>query len=336
MSAPEIVVPFDPNAAPARNRKPQPRFIRKGVADIMATHFDPIRWAIPDYMAEGLTILAGRQKLGKTWLALDWAIAVGTGGVAMGSIPCEQGNVLYIDMENGHRRIKDRVNTLLPNAAKTDLSGIEIVTEAMTLDKGFIPALDDWWLSVPHPRLVVIDVLQRVKPTGNAARNSYENDYAALAELQKWAVGNGVAILALHHTRKGGADDPLEALSGSNGLSACADTTIVLDRNGTGTTLYVRGRDVEEKETALAFSGGIWSITGEADQVRATKEQGEILNALMDADEAMTPNDIAIAVGKKRGAVDTALYRMAKAGLVNKVGRGKYRHPERDDLNTAD
>ena len=36
----------------------------------------PIRWIVPGYLAEGLSILAGRQKLGKTWLALDWAIAV--------------------------------------------------------------------------------------------------------------------------------------------------------------------------------------------------------------------------------------------------------------------
>jgi hypothetical protein len=55
----------------------------------------------------------------------------------------------------------------------------------------------------------------------------------------------------LHHTKKGGAEYPLEALSGSNGLSACADTTIVLDSDQDGKTLYVRGRDAEEKETAV-------------------------------------------------------------------------------------
>lgn len=91
---------------------------------------------------------------------------------------------------------------------------------------------------------------------------------------------NGIAILGLHHTRKGGADDPLEALSGSNGLSAVADTTLVLDRTSSEITLFVRGRDVEEKESALLFSAGLWTLTGDAADVRRTDERNSILDAL--------------------------------------------------------
>ncbi len=82
--------------------------------------------------------------------------------------------------------------------------------------------------------------------------------------------------------RKGGADDPLEALSGSNGLSACADTTLVLDRDQNGMTLYVRGRDVEEKETALRHDLGNWMILGEAADVHRTDERKVILQCLAD------------------------------------------------------
>ena len=114
-------------------------------------------------------------------------------------------------------------------------------------------------------------------------RNAYENDYAALAELQHWATEHELAVVVLHHTRKAGADDPLEALSGSNGLSACADTTLVLDRDLNGTTLYVRGRDVEERESALTFVGGIWNVTGDAADVRRSDERGNILGALWTA-----------------------------------------------------
>ena len=57
----------------------------------MATVFPPIGWIVEGYVAEGLSVLAGRQKLGKTWLALDWAIAVACGGMAMGSIDCAAG-----------------------------------------------------------------------------------------------------------------------------------------------------------------------------------------------------------------------------------------------------
>ena len=71
----------------------------------MAAKFAPIKWVVPGYISEGFLVLAGRQKLGKTWLAIDMALAVATGTTAIGSIICEIGDVLYIDMENGPRRI---------------------------------------------------------------------------------------------------------------------------------------------------------------------------------------------------------------------------------------
>ena len=203
--------------------KPRIKFERTSTNVILATVYPPLRAVVPGYLYEGFTVLAGRQKLGKTWLAIDWALAVATGGVAMGSINCEPGNVLYIDMENGPRRIQGRIKTLFPNERDIpDLSRLEWVTEAPQLDQGFIAELERWRLSVPNPTMVVIDVLQRIKPAGSIARNAYENDYSTWAPLQQWATENRVAVIGLHHTKKGGADDPLEALSGSNGLSACA------------------------------------------------------------------------------------------------------------------
>ena len=258
--------------------------------------------------------LPAARSLAKTWLAIDWAIAVACGGIAMGSIACEQGDVLYIDMENGPRRIQRRIDMLFPDGRnRPDLSRLEWVCEAPALNKGFIDALDEWRVTVANPRLVVIDVLQRIKPAGNANQNAYESDYSTMTGLQQWATKHGIAVVALHHTRKGGADDPLEALSGSNGLSACADSTLVLDRDGNGITLYVRGRDVEEKEVGHKVYSGLWAIIGEATEVRRTDERSSILDALNSADEPMSPQDIAIATGMPRNNVDQLLFKMAKA-----------------------
>ncbi|RVC57684.1 AAA family ATPase [Mesorhizobium sp.] len=306
-------------------------FRRTSTAAIMGTAFPPIRWIVPGYLAEGLAILAGRQKLGKTWLGLDWAIAVASGGVAMGSISCVLGDVLFVDLENGHRRIQRRIEALLPDERnRPDLSRLEWVTEAPALNDGFIGALDEWRNSVASPRLVIVDVLQRIKPIPKGNQNAYESDYSALAELQQWATRNGIGVLVLHHTRKGGADDPLEALSGSNGLSACADTTLVLDRDANGVTLYVRGRDVEERESALDFTGGFWTLKGDASDVRRTTERRAILDALADSSEEMTPQDIASAADMKRNNVDRLLGKMAKAGEVKRVSRGRYQLSDRD------
>ena len=96
---------------------------------------------------------------------------------------------LYIDLENGHRRIQSRIKMLFPDDRQLpDLSRLEWVNDAPALNKGFLEALDDWHGSVANPRLVVVDVLQRVKPPGNANQNAYESDYDALSGLA--AMGN--------------------------------------------------------------------------------------------------------------------------------------------------
>jgi hypothetical protein len=293
--------------------------------ELMALSFPPVQWCVKDYLPEGFTVLAGRQKLGKTWLAIDWGVAVATAGCAMGTILCEQGDVLYIDLENGRRRAQDRINTLFPSPQnRPDLSRLVWQNDAPALGTGFVQCLEDWRRSVPKPRLVIIDVLQRIKPSGSANRNAYENDYAIFAELQQWATTNAIAVVGLHHTKKGGADDPLEALSGSNGLSACADTTAVLDRTGDGISLYVRGRDVVERKSALTFTDGQWLVTGEAASVTVSNERGNILAVLREAGEPMSPSEVASVTGVSSGNTRKLLWAMKRDGEVEKSGYGKY------------
>ena len=118
-----------------------------------------MRWVIPDYIGEGLTILAGRQNSGKSWLALDWAIAVASGGAAMGSVPCEPGDVLYIDLENGERRIRSRLDTFFSRGKPPRLPRLQWLNEVPP-DKNIVEILDDWRRAAQEPRLVVIDAPQ--------------------------------------------------------------------------------------------------------------------------------------------------------------------------------
>ncbi len=311
-------------------KAPRFEFALTNTVDLMRKQFPPVKWIVKDYVSEGFSVLAGRQKLGKTWLALDFAIAVATGGYALGSIACGQGDVLYIDLENGERRINGRIATLFPaERNRPDLRHLNWATEPVPLNKGFIEALEAWRTKTRNPRLVVIDVLQRIKPAGIASRNAYENDYSIWAPLQQWATRNGIAVIGLHHTKKGGADDPLEALSGSNGLSAVADTTLVLDKDGNGVTLYVRGRDVQEKESALKFNGGMWDLVGEAAEVRRSDERSVILKALDDNQEPITPKSLAELLGLPYANVKQLLYKMNLAGEVHKAdNKGRYIHPK--------
>jgi hypothetical protein len=123
------------------------------------------------------------------------------------------------------------------------------------------------------------------------------------------------------------ADDPFDTVSGSTGLTGAADTVLVLARDPQGgTTLYGRGRDIEEIETAVKFDkvDGSWTILGAASEVRRSDERSEILRALRQAKEAMTPREIADVTGQSYDSVRQTLTRMWKADEVQRESRGRY------------
>jgi hypothetical protein len=136
-----------------------------------------------------------------------------------------------------------------------------------------------------------------------------------------------MAVVVVHHLNKQiGAVDPFDLISGSNGLAACADSTLILDRDGQGVRLYGRGRDVEEFEKALSFDkiAGRWSILGEASEVHRSDERKSIIKALTHAAGPLSPKEIAAATRMKDGNVRFLLSQMVAAGEIKKQGYGRY------------
>jgi RecA-family ATPase len=82
-------------------------------ASLRRKEFAPARYVVPGYIAEGCTLLAGRPKLGKSWLVLEMGLAVAMGGVCLGGIACEQGAVLYLALEDNQSRLQKRVDKVL-------------------------------------------------------------------------------------------------------------------------------------------------------------------------------------------------------------------------------
>jgi hypothetical protein len=190
---------------------------------------------------------------------------------------------------------------------------------------------------VPQPRIVVLDTLAAFRPEKPARDTQYQVDYSALAELQKIAGDKHLAIIVLAHDRKMAAgDDPIDSVSGTLGLTGCADGVAILTRSGQGTTLYLRGRDIEEQELAVVFDKAScrWRVLGEAGEVHKSATRKRIVDTLLAATEPVHPKDIADACEMSTGAVKKQLQRMAKAGEVAKVSRGRYVHPDRADLHS--
>lgn len=294
---------------------------------LLGMEFRPLDYVIPGYVVEGLTVLGGKPKLGKSWWSYDASIAVATGGKAMASIQCEQGDVLYLALEDNHRRVQERIKVLAPPFRKKlgiDLSRLSIRTVAPRIDDGLLVELDKWRLGCDKPRLIIIDVYMKVRPPRSRGEDVYAADYAAVLPLQKYASEHRLAIVLVTHTRKMEADDPLESISGTNGVTGAADAVLVLTRGKSGAVLYGRGRDIEEIETAMQFDAGRWIILGDAEEVRRSNERRKIIAALSEANGELTPKEIAERVGTKAVNVRNLLGKMVAAGEISQPRRGYY------------
>jgi hypothetical protein len=292
-------------------------------AALMAKTFAPISWIVPGYVVEGMTLLAGAPKAGKSWLSLGWMIAVASGGYAMGTVRCEQGDVLGLMLEDNQRRLQRRLRQLQIADVPERLT---LLTEWPTLDEQCIAEIEAWITSVEKPRLIVVDVFARVKGQKRQKETDYDADYRQSAALQALASRYGLAVVIIHHTRKMSAEDPFDEVSGTRGLTGAADSVLVLKKDGGTPVLYGRGRDLEEVETALQFDKetGAWSILGDAWQVADTIERREIQEVLGRSVDPMTPTELAAAVGKSRQNVQKMLAKMYADGKVEKVTSGRY------------
>jgi hypothetical protein len=300
---------------------------------LQAMKFPPTSFLVKDIIpAEGVTLLCSKPKFGKSWLAYDLCIGCTTNRIILGEILPAQGDVLYLALEDSTRRLQRRMSKLLP-AGTPWPTNLTLKTEWRRLHEGGLVDIRAWHGHSKNnggkPILVVIDVLAKVrKPTGN--KQLYEADYEALTGLTQLTAELGLAIVVVHHTRKMPSDDLMETVSGSFGIAGAVDTILVLAKKASGTVLDVRGRDVESKEFAIDFSKEScrWCIRGMATEVHMSDQRGRVLAALEDANEGLSVAEIVVAAQlRNRNAADVLLFKMSKAGDVERVKRGVYGLP---------
>jgi AAA domain len=322
-------------AANGQLRTPEPDAWRQNTFDaatLQTMTFPPLKFILPGFVPEGATLLVSRPKLGKSWLVLDLAIATAAGRFTLGEMKPIQGDVLYLALEDGKRRLQRRLTKLLPLFGERWSSRLTFATEWPKADQGGLARIEAWILSVEAPRLVIVDTLAhfRKAPSGKSSQ-LYADDYAAISELQKLASKHNIGIVIVHHDRKNDADDVFDTVSGTLGLSAAADTILIMKRQAGAITLFVRGRDVEESETALQFNKATckWSALGVAADVYRSAERSRVLEALQDgpkqAKELMLEAEL-----RNRNATDILLHKMVKNGQIVRVGPGQYDLPGKE------
>jgi hypothetical protein len=290
-------------------------------SELLNKEFPPINWAIPGLVPEGVTLLAGKPKLGKSWMALGFGIAVVTGGKALSKIDVPKGECLYLALEDNQPRLKKRLGVLLPDG--TIPAGLTLCTEWRRAHEGGLEDLLLWLNDHPACRLVTIDTLAKIRaPRG--ARDSYEADYEVGCQLQEIAHQFNVAILVIHHLRKMDADDPMDQVSGTTGLTGGVDGSVVLTRRRgeADAVLHVTGRDIED-DTPLALNWDMqtatWLTTGHAAPDTATDDSQDVLDVVFGT-AGLTARQIADKLDDSYQNVRQVINRMVKRGELEQVG----------------
>lgn len=303
---------------------------------LLRTYFPPIQWAVHGLISEGLVVFAGPQKVGKSSLILGVCVAVAEGGKALGRVDVVQGDVLYAALEDSPRRLQYRLGQVL--SGRPAPARLTIVTALPSMPHA-TDLVSEWLDEHPGARLVVVDVLAKVRPMSAPGVDRYEADYKIMSELKRLADHHCVAVVVVTHTRKLGAEDVFDTVSGSVGLTGAADSTIVLRRarNETVGSLSVTGRDVPESEYAVQFDGdrSMWTLDGheladaarKAAEVRATAGLGDRSSEIVAYVNAHPEGARAADVEKALELPDARRYlaRLAESGRITKTGRGLYR-----------
>lgn len=299
--------------------------------------FDPLTYAIEGLLPEGFTLLAGPPKVGKSWLLLAWALAVAAGGRALSALPAEQRPVLYLALEDGPQRLKDRCYVLEPrDALPTEFYFITALARPELVLPTILQFMERFGDRRP---LVILDTLGKVMPPAAQGETQYSRDYRIGGKVKMVADHwPGTSVVVNHHIRKAEATDFVDTLSGTHGLAGSADTLMVLTRprHEAGGLLNVTGRDVAEGSYAVSFQDGPWVLDGgtleaaasAATVRRATAGVGdrmaEIVGFVIATGRACSPGDVAEKLGMSNKDAASYLRRAADAGRLSKLARGLY------------
>lgn len=251
---------------------------------LMDMRLPPTRFCVQTLLPQGVTVLGGAPKIGKSWLVLDLCVRVAK-GEAVWSMPTTRGTTLYLCLEDTLRRVQERLCCITDEVP----TNAYFATCANTLPDGLCDQIRQFVTEHPDTVLVAIDTFQMVR--SNETDVSYANDYQEIGRMKKMADELGVALLLVHHLRKQGDSDPLNKLSGTTGISGAVDAVFVLDkskRSQAGATLICTGRDIEYRELELKFSkeNCIWELVADsADEpfLLLPKEMISFLNFMREA-----------------------------------------------------
>jgi hypothetical protein len=289
-------------------------------AELLARDIPPLRWVVPGLIPEGTTILAAPPKVGKSCLVYQIAVEASIGGELLGR-RVTPGSVLYLALEDGERRGRDRLLAVL--AGRTMPAGrLEIRWSANLIGGGLESDISSWLDEHDDAVMVAVDTLGKVRPGSTGKQGAYEVDVQALAGLQDLFRNRPIALVIVHHARKEASDDFLASVSGTYGITGSADTIVVLRRKRLEKfgNIYTTGRDIADGDIPVEFDGLTWrAAPGSLSAARF--ERTEVYEVIRRRGPVFA-KAIADEIGKERSNVQHLIDGLVGDGAVARVSGG--------------
>lgn len=206
--------------------------------ELLNSDIKPVSYIIDNLLSEeGITIIGGDSKVGKSWIALYLSLKLSGGYKILDTFNCKKSKILYIDEENGERAIYTRVKMLNPffknkkeepdfnniiysnrNNVKLDI-GRRNENEGITKFKGLIKKY--------KPDVCVIDSFVRFF----LGEENSSSDVGKVYDTLKWAIKeHKTSFILLHHTTKNNKSYNKDSLRGSGDLAAQCDNVLMCSK----------------------------------------------------------------------------------------------------------
>ena len=240
---------------------------------LLSTPMSKTMFIVDGLISQGVNVISGASKIGKSWLMLWLGLQVAQGNSIWG-LPTLQCDVLYLSLEDTQRRIKDRLYNLTDSAP----DNLYFAVTSGLIGGGLEEQITDFLTEHPATKLVIIDTLQKVRDSKGSAGKAgmYGNDYDDISSIKRIADGFNIAILLVHHLRKlQDSDDPFNDVSGSTGIIGAADTNFILRRKRSGNAAKPKVEEIPLTELT-PFKNHPFKVKNDA-------EMAELMKSIADA-----------------------------------------------------
>lgn len=297
----------------------------------LAERAEEHRWLVTGLWSEqAVGIVGGEPKCCKSFLALDLAVSVAAGSPCLRRfVVPKAGRVLLYAAEDALHIVRRRLDGIASAAGVTladlDIQVIMVPVLRLDLDADRRNLADT--VDRLRPRLLILDPFVRLHRIDENASGEVAPLLAYLRELQR---RYGVAVLVVHHAKKGaGGVRAGQALRGSSEFHAWGDSNLYLRRDGEELTLTVEHRaaasprplTIELANRGMALALEVAERAKPAD-VTAPSLDERITTVLAEAQDALPFADLRARCRVRAATLHERIGVLAAAGRVVKTAEG--------------